>query len=112
MPIDISIVDRMSQRLEKAPSGKWYARTYDGATVVYEDEITGYNGGTIPSEINDVYDAQRTAVLLGGSQVVSNINPFTGMLEFLAGDNAVISSGIDAPNDADGKPDGSIYFQI
>lgn len=78
MTIDISIVDRMNQRLEKAPSGKWYARTYDGATVVYEDEITGYTGGTIPSEINDVYAAQRTAVLLGGRQVVSEVNPLTG----------------------------------
>ena len=36
----------------------------------------------------------------------------TGRIEFLAGDNAVISSGTDAPNDTDGKPDGSIYFQI
>ena len=26
--------------------------------------------------------------------------------------NVVISSGTAAPNDADGKPDGSIYFQI
>ena len=36
----------------------------------------------------------------------------TGGLEFMAGADAVISSGTDAPNDTDGKPDGSIYFQI
>lgn len=35
-----------------------------------------------------------------------------GGIEFLAGTDAVISSGTATPNDADGKPDGSIYFQI
>lgn len=91
MTIDISIVDRMSQRLEKA-AGKWYARTYDGATIVYEDEITGYTGGTVPSEINDVYSAQRTAVLLGGRQVVSNTNLLTGRSVILGSDTATIGA--------------------
>lgn len=44
--------------------------------------------------------------------VTAVTNNLTGLIEFRAGQDAVISSGIDAPNDADGKPDGSIYFQI
>lgn len=50
--------------------------------------------------------------VIAGDHVLATTNPVTGGLEFLAGDNAVISSGTDAPNDTDGKPDGSIYFQI
>ena len=40
------------------------------------------------------------------------VNELTGMLEVFAGTDAVITCGTNAPNDADGKPDGSIYFQI
>lgn len=40
------------------------------------------------------------------------VNPVTEMLEIFAGTDAVITCGTNAPNDADGKPDGSIYFQI
>lgn len=41
-----------------------------------------------------------------------DVNQVTGGINLLVGTDAVISSGTDAPNDADGKPDGSIYFQI
>ena len=43
---------------------------------------------------------------------MAQTNPLTGGIELLVGTNVVISSGTAAPNDADGKPDGSIYFQI
>ena len=44
--------------------------------------------------------------------VVGETNEVTGGIELLVGTDVVISSGTAAPNDADGKPDGSIYFQI
>ena len=44
--------------------------------------------------------------------VTAVTNNLTGLIEFRTGQDAIMSSGIGAPNDADGKPDGSIYFQI
>lgn len=44
--------------------------------------------------------------------MVTALPNLTGMLEIFAGTDAVITCGTNAPNDADGKPDGSIYFQI
>lgn len=44
--------------------------------------------------------------------LLSKTDPLTGGIELLVGTDVVISSGTAAPNDADGKPDGSIYFQI
>lgn len=85
MSIDFAMMDRLTQKFEQAPNGKSYARTYDGATIVYEDEITGVVAGQVPGEINDVFAAQRHAVLLGGRQVVSNTDPLTGGIEYSAG---------------------------
>lgn len=59
MAIDISTLDKLQNKFEKAPDGKWYARTYNGPVIVYEDEIIGYSGGPVPGELQDVFAAQR-----------------------------------------------------
>lgn len=82
MSIDFSLLDKLVNRLEKAPDGKWYARTYSGPTVLYEDEVLGFSGGPVPGELQDVFAAQRTAVVLGGRQVASSVNPLTGGIDF------------------------------
>ena len=46
------------------------------------------------------------------SGMITSSKTLTGRISLLAGTDEVISSGTDAPNDSDGKLDGSIYFQI
>jgi len=38
-------------------------------------------------------------------------DPASGAVSLAAGTDAIITSGAALPSDADGKPDGSIYFQ-
>lgn len=70
MAIDFSGVDKLSHKLERdASTGRWFARTYSDSVVLYEDEVLGFSGGPVPSEMQDVFASQRTAVILGGRQV-------------------------------------------
>lgn len=50
--------------------------------------------------------------VIAGDHVLATTNPVTGGVELSVGGWVIISSGADAPNDADGAPDGAIYFQI
>lgn len=82
MAVDFSILDKLVNRLEKDPSGQWFARTYQGSTVLYEDEVLGYAGGPVPSEIQDVYASQRLAAI--GRVSTASTNP-AGGVDLVAG---------------------------
>ena len=107
--IDLNLLDRVVQKVESTSAGT-FLRAYDGATVLNEVALSS---SKVPGEINDLMLMQRTAIAYGvDSFVGSKVNPLTGMLEIFAGTDGVITFGTNAPNDADGKPAGSIYFQI
>lgn len=94
MAINLSAMDALENKFEKSPDGKWYARTYSGATVVAEDEVTGFVSGAVPSELQDVFALQRMGLSRGGSLVAAQTDPLTGVITFSTGDTILGATGV------------------
>ena len=94
MVINIASLDSLKQRFMQDPSGKWYARSYLGSVLAAEDEITGYDAGPVPGEIQDVFAAQRIS-LVGGAGSGGAGSAITGDRAAIWGDS-IASQGFSA----------------
>lgn len=61
---DLSVLDRLTQRITREGTSV-FIRTYYGAEIVHEHELTNYPSGPIPDEVSTVAEAIRAGLATG-----------------------------------------------